>query len=146
MANLLKKLLGIAPTKEKDGEGYIPSPLGLKLGVDKVSGYTPAEKYPVVYKGEKKILVLCTQERYFQMTNGLKFSTGNNVQETAVPLMHLEDAGFGFDVVTSNGGPAILEEWSVPQKDKNVLDFMKKHNLKFENPLSLKDLIANNKL
>ena len=142
MALFIKRMLGMAPTKEKDGEGYIPSPLGLMLGVDKVSGYRPAEVQNK-YNGDKKILVVCTQERYFKMTNGVLFSTGNNVQETAVPLMHLTDAGFDFDVATSSGSPAILEDWSVPRKDKNVLSFMKKHEARFARPLSLADMISN---
>jgi len=121
--SFIKQLFGIAPTAETDGEGYIPSPLGRLLGVDSKSGYKPAD-FSGTYSGDKRVLVLCTQERYLQMTNGKKFSTGHNVQETAVPLMHLRDAGFGFDVVTPTGAPAILEDWSVPKKDAAVLSFM----------------------
>ncbi|WP_161565082.1 hypothetical protein [Okeania hirsuta] len=62
--------------------------------------------------------MLCTEERYFEMTNGKLFSTGNNVQETMVPLMHLVNAGFDFDVVTPTAKPAILEDWSVLTKMK----------------------------
>ncbi|NET38554.1 MAG: protein deglycase HchA, partial [Cyanothece sp. SIO1E1] len=90
---MIKKILGIAPTKEKNGNGYIPSPLGRMLGVDKVSGYKASEFHGKKYTGEKKILILCTEERYFKMTNGTLFSTGNNVQETMVPLMHFVNAG-----------------------------------------------------
>lgn len=143
---MIKKLLGIAPTKEKNGSGYIPSPLGRMLGVDKVSGYKATDFGGKKYTGKKKVLVLCTEERYFTMTNGKKFSTGNNVQETMVPLMHLVNAGFDFEVVTPTGKPAILEEWSVPHKDNAVLKFRSKHQAKFDNPLSLKNLVENNKL
>lgn len=138
-----KKILGLAPTKEKNGQGYMPSPLGLLLGVDKKSGYKSENYSERMYKGNKKILVLCTEERYFEMENGALFSTGNNVQETAVPLMHLTSAGFDFDVVTPTGSSAILEEWSVPSKDHAVLDFMKKKKSKFDQPLSLKDMVSN---
>lgn len=141
MASLIKSILGIAPTKEKNGQGFIPSKLGLKLGVDKVSGYQIHHFEKANNQKDKKLLVLCTEDRYFKMTNGVQFSTGNNVQETAVPLMHITNAGIDFDVVTPTGQPAILEDWSVPKEDTNVLNFMKEHQNKFNRPLSLKKII-----
>lgn len=144
--NVIKKIFGIAPTKEAKGKGYIPSPLGRRFGVDKVSGYKHSDFGGKKYTGEKKVLVLCTEERYFRMTNGKHFSTGNNVQETMVPLMHLVNAGFDFDVVTPTGKPSILEEWSVPQKDEAVLKFRRETQSKFDKPLSLKRIIENNEL
>ncbi len=143
---MIKKLLGLAPTKEKNGTGYIPSPMGRMLGVDKVSGFKATNFGGKKYSGEKKILVLCTEERYFEMTNGKHFSTGNNVQETMVPLMHLVNGGFDFEVVTPTGKGAILEEWSVPNKDEAVIKFRRENQLKFDHPLSLKKLIENNEL
>lgn len=143
---MIKKIFGLAPTKEKNGSGYIPSPLGRMLGVDKVSGYKATDFGGKKYSGEKKVLVLCTEERYFKMTNGKLFSTGNNVQETMVPLMHLVNGGFDFDVVTPNGKSAILEEWSVPIKDEAVLKFREENQAKFSKPLSLKRLIENQAL
>ncbi|MFY0605576.1 MAG: DJ-1/PfpI family protein [Cyclobacteriaceae bacterium] len=143
---MIKKILGIAPTKEKNGSGYIPSPMGRKLGVDKVSGYKVTNFDNQKYTGSKKVLVLCTEERYFKMTNGKHFSTGNNVQETMVPLMHLVNAGFDFEVATPTGKSAILEEWSVPLKDQAVLKFRKENQTKFNKPLSLKELIQKNEL
>lgn len=143
---MIKKIFGIAPTKEKNGIGYIPSPLGRKFGVDKVSGYKATNFGGKKYSGEKKVLVLCTEERYFKMTNGKLFSTGNNVQETMVPLMHLVNAGFDFEVVTPTGKPAVLEEWSVPAKDEVVIKFRREYQSTFDNPLSLKKLIATNQL
>ena len=143
---MIKRLFGIAPTKEENGKGYIPSPLGRKFGVDKVSGYKKTDFGGKKYTGDKKVIVLCTEERYFEMTNGRHFSTGNNVQETMVPLMHLVNAGFNFDVVTPTGKPAVLEEWSVPQKDDAVLKFRSENQAKFDNPVSLKNLLENNRL
>lgn len=143
---MIKRIFGIAPTKEKNGKGYIPSPMGIMLGVDKVSGYKATDFGGKRYSGAKKILVLCTEERYFEMTNGKLFSTGNNVQETMVPLMHLVNAGFAFEVVTPTGKSAILEEWSIPKKDEAVLSFMKKNKTKFDKPRSLKQLVENNEL
>lgn len=143
---MIKKILGMAPTKEANGKGYIPSPLGRMFGVDKVSGYKKSDFGGKKYKGDKKVLVLCTEERYFKMTNDKLFSTGNNVQETAVPMMHLVNAGFDFDVVTPTGKPSVLEEWSEPKKDKAVLSFMAKYKTKFDKPLSLESLVKNNQL
>ena len=142
---MIKKIFGIAPTKEKNGPGYIPSPMGRMLGVDKVSGYQATDFGGKRYSGNKKILVLCTEERYFKMTNGKLFSIGNNVQETMVPLMHLVNAGFQFEVITPTGKPAILEELSVPQKDEAVLKFKRENQSKFDTPISLKALIETNK-
>lgn len=141
MSNFFTRMIGIAPTPEPNGKGVIPSPLGLYLGVDKKSGYKPAE-FARSYTGDKKILVLCAEERYLKMTNGVLFSTGNNVQETAVPLMHLLGAGFDFDVVTSTGAPAVLEKWSEPREDEAVLGFMQTHKAKFERPLSLATMVS----
>lgn len=143
---MIKKILGMAPTKEANGKGYIPSPLGRMFGVDKVSGYKKSDFGGKKYNGDKRVLVLCTEERYFKMTNDKLFSTGNNVQETAVPMMHLVNAGFDFDVVTPTGKSSILEDWSVPKKDEAVISFMAKHKAKFEKPLSLDNLIKNNQL
>ncbi|MFZ5475415.1 MAG: DJ-1/PfpI family protein [Myxococcota bacterium] len=140
--HFILQILGIAPTAEKTGRGYIPSPLGLFLGVDKRSGYQPTDFGGRKYVGDKKVLVLCTEERYQEMTSGVLFSTGMNVQETTVPLMHLTAAGFDFDVVTPTGAPAVLEQWSVPRKDEAVLAFLAAHQAKFDRPLSLADLIA----
>jgi molecular chaperone Hsp31 and glyoxalase 3 len=134
-------MIGIAPTPEPNGKGVIPSRLGLYLGVDKTSGYKPAD-FGRSYGGDRKVLVLCTEERYLEMTNGELFSTGQNVQETAVPLMHLTKAGFDFDVVTPTGAPAVLEKWSEPSEDAAVLGFMKDHAARFDKPLSLAAMVA----
>lgn len=146
MSSFLKRMIGIAPTPEVDGKGVIPSRIGLFLGVDSMSGYQPADFGARTYSGDKKVLVLCTEERYLEMTNGVLFSTGHNVQETAVPLMHLTSAGFDFDVVTPTGAPAVLERWSEPRKDAAVLGFMQTHKAKFDAPLSLATLVADGAL
>ena len=142
MANIFKRMLGIAPTPAPEGTGVIPSPLGRFLGVDKKSGYKTSDFAGRIYKGSKKVLVLCTEERYLETTNGELFSTGQNVQETAVPLMHLTAAGFDFDVVTPTGAPAVLEKWSEPRDDAAVLAFMSEHKAQFDTPLSLQKMVA----
>jgi molecular chaperone Hsp31 and glyoxalase 3 len=140
--NPIKRLFGMAPTPDETGRGYIPSPLGRLLGVANRSGYEPVDFAGRAYGGDKKVLVLCTEERYFEMTNGALFSTGQNALETAVPLMHLTAAGFGFDVVTPTGAPAVIEEWSAPSKDEAVLGFLADHRVAFDRPLSLRELVA----
>jgi molecular chaperone Hsp31 and glyoxalase 3 len=145
-ALLATLLFSCKSTKEATGDGYIPSPIGRLLGVAKKTDYKPSDFGGRKYTGEKKVLVLCTEERYLEMKNGKQFSTGNNVQETMVPLMHLVNAGFEFEVVTPTGKPAILEEWSIPRKDKNVIKFKELNKSKFDNPLSLASLVKNNKL
>jgi molecular chaperone Hsp31 and glyoxalase 3 len=139
--SVFKRLVGMAPTAEKDGTGFIPSPLGRALGVDKKSGYQPDDFGGRAYTGEAKILVLCTEKRYLEMTNGVLFSTGHNVQETAVPLMHLTAAGFDFDIVTPTGAPAVLEHWSVPREDTAVLSSIEHNQTKFDHPVSLISLV-----
>ena len=141
MVSLLRRLTGTAPTREIDGPGVIPSRLGLKLGVDKTTGYAPVD-FGRRYDGQARVLVLCTEERYFEMTNGALFSTGHNVAETAVPLLHLVAAGFDFDVVTPTGAPAVLEDWSAPVDDAAVMDFIAAHRERFDAPLSLDALVA----
>jgi len=141
MASFIKRMFGIAPTPEPDGKGVIPSRLGLYLGVDKKSGYAEADFAGRAYAGDGRVLVLCTEERYLETTNGALFSTGQNVQETAVPLMHLAAAGFDFDVVTPTGAPAILEAWSEPRDDVAVLGFMKEHAARFARPRSLAEMV-----
>ena len=144
--NPIKRMLGMAPTPDDTGRGYIPSPLGRLLGVAKKSDYEQADFAGRTYDGDKKILVLCTEERYFEMTNGTLFSTGQNALETAVPLMHLTASGFDFDVVTPTGAPAVIEEWSAPIKDQAVLGFLADHRGAFDRPLSLRDLVAQDAL
>lgn len=143
MSNFFTRLIGIAPTPDPlGGEGVIPSSLGLRLGVTKKSDYEETDFGGRAYAGPGKVLVLCTEERYLETTNGALFSTGHNVQETAVPLMHLTRAGFDFDVVTPTGAPAVLEKWSEPSEDTAVLGFMAQHKARFERPRSLAAMVA----
>lgn len=141
MTSLIRRITGTAPTPEPDGPGVIPSRLGLRLGVDKTTNYTPFA-FDRSYDGTSKVLVVCTEERYFETTNGALFSTGHNVTETAVPLLHLAAAGFDFDVVTPTGAPAVLEDWSAPVDDMAVVGFMETHRDRFASPLSLESLVA----
>ena len=137
---MIKKLLGIAPKLESDGS-YSPSKLALKIGV---AAKTDFENISYdKYKGEKnKILVICTEEKNLKMKNGKLFSTGNHPVETLLPMLHLRNAGFEFEIATPTGKPAIFEMWAFPQEDEHVKDIYNEHKSNFEKPISLSDFIS----
>ncbi len=138
---MLKKLFGIAPTLESDGS-YSPSKLALKLGtVDKTDfEHISYDKY----EGKKsKILVIFTDQKNMKMQNGKLFSTGNHPVEALVPMLHLKNAGFEFEIATISGKPAVFEMWAFPEKDENVKAIYEEYKSNFEKPLKLQDFIDN---
>ena len=138
---MIKKILGIAPKLRDDGS-YSPSKVALKLAVSAKTDYTKVsyEKY----QGKKsKILVICTEQKDMQMKNGKKFSTGNHPVEAILPMLHLRDAGFEFNIVTPNGKPVVFEMWAMPNKDQNVINLYNEYEKEFENPGSLRDFVEN---
>jgi molecular chaperone Hsp31 and glyoxalase 3 len=136
---MLKKLLGIAPHLESDGS-YSPSKLALKLAtVDKTDfesiSYTK-------YEGNKsKILVIFTEQKNMAMQNGKLFSTGNHPVETLVPMLHLKNAGFDFEIATPTGKPVVLEMWAFPEKDEQVKSLYNEYKSSFEQPKNLQDFV-----
>lgn len=136
---MLKNLLGIAPKLESDGS-YSPSKLALKLATVDKSDY---EKIPYTkYEGPKsKILVICTEQKNMTMQNGKLFSTGNHPIETLLPMLHLKNAGFDFEIATPTGKPAVLEMWAFPEKDEPVKAFYREYKSSFEAPTTLDDFI-----
>jgi molecular chaperone Hsp31 and glyoxalase 3 len=138
---MLKKLLGLAPKLESDGS-YSPSKLALKLAtVDK----TDFKKITYTkYQGKKsKILVIFTEQKNMKMQNGKLFSTGNHPVEALVPMLHLKNAGFDFEIVTPTGKPVIFEMWAFPNKDKEVKEIYEQFKTNFEQPKSLQDFVNN---
>lgn len=138
---MLKKLFGIAPTLESDGS-YSPSKLALKLGtVDKTDfEHISYDKY----EGNKsKILVIFTDQKNMKMQNGKLFSTGNHPVEALVPMLHLKNAGFEFEIATISGKPAVFEMWAFPEKDEHVKAIYEEYKSNFEKPLKLQDFIDN---
>ena len=136
---MLKKLLGIAPHLESDGS-YSPSKLALKLAtVDK----TDFERVSYTkYQGNKsKILVIFTEQKNMEMQNGKLFSTGNHPVETLVPMLHLKNAGFDFEIATPTGKPAVLEMWAFPEKDEQVKSLYNEYKSSFEQPKNLQDFV-----
>ena len=138
---MIKKILGIAPKLRDDGS-YSPSKVALKLAVSAKTDYTKVsyEKY----QGKKsKILVICTEQKDMQMKNGKKFSTGNHPVEAILPMLHLRDAGFEFNIVTPTGKPVVFEMWAMPNKDQNVINLYNEYEKEFKNPGSLRDFVEN---
>ena len=138
---MLKKLLGIAPILENDGS-YRPSKVALKLAVPKKTDYTKVA-YQQYHGPKSKILVVLTEQKNMTMKNGKQFSTGNHPVEVIVPMLHLRNAGFVFDIVTPTGKPAVFEKWAMPLQDQEVMDFYNEYQSQFENPGSLISFVKN---
>lgn len=136
---MLKKLLGIAPTLETDGS-YSPSKLALKLGTVSKTDYKNIsyEKY----QGKKsKILVIFTEQKNMKMQNGKLFSTGNHPVEALLPMLHLKNAGFDFEIATPTGKPVVFEMWAFPDKDDHVKAIFDKYQPSFKKPKKLQDFV-----
>ena len=129
------------PTATEDG-AYSPSPLAIKLATSSVTDYDNTT-FPNPYTGNKKILMVCTEERNMTMANGKKFSTGNHPVEMMLPMIHLKNAGFDVDIVTPTGKSVKIEMWAMPEEDKNVMAIYDEYKKQFENPGSLSDFVQN---
>ncbi|ENW96342.1 glyoxalase III HchA [Acinetobacter sp. NIPH 298] len=123
-----------------EDNAFFPSPYSL-------SQYTAAKTdydgttYPNPYQGDKKILMIATDERYILMQNEKFFSTGNHPVEMLLPMFHLDSAGFAFDVATLSGNPVKLEMWAMPKEEQVVLDTYKKYEKQLKAPLKLADIL-----
>ncbi len=76
-----------------------------------------------------------------KMQNGKLFSTGNHPIETLVPMLHLKNAGFNFEIATPTGKPVVLEKWAFPEKDENVKTIYNEYKSRFEQPIKLQDFV-----
>ena len=117
---MLKSLFGIAPKQEEDGS-YSPSKLALKLATTDYTDYAPVA-YKAYTGNCSRILVVFTEQKNMVMKNGKAFSTGNHPVEALLPLLHLRQAGFKFEIATPSGKPVVLEMWAMPTKDDAVLN------------------------
>ncbi|NNF58526.1 MAG: protein deglycase HchA [Rhodothermaceae bacterium] len=136
---MLKSLLGIAPQQEPDGS-FRPSKLALKLATSDATDYEPAS-YDA-YEGERsKILVVFTEQKNMTMKNGRDFSTGNHPVEALVPMLHLRNAGFEFEITTPSGKPVVFEMWAMPAEDAAVMGLYEDLKSRFENPRPLPDVV-----
>ena len=125
-----------------DGIGYEPSFYSRTQATAAKSGYDFTDFEPFNKDKKKKILVVCTEEKYMLMGNGKKFATGNHPVETFVPILHYENAGFEVDFFTPTGGSVKLELWALPLQDAAVSNIIEKYNGQLEKPKSLKDFVA----
>jgi len=136
---MLKKLLGIAPKLEADGS-YSPSRLALKLATSTTTDFENISYNK--YQGPRsKILAIFTEEKNMTMRNGKKFSTGNHPVESLLPMLHLRNAGFDFEIATLTGKPVIFEMWAFPNKDEHVQSIYQEYQARFEKPKKLQDFI-----
>ena len=139
---MIKKLLGIAPSKVDD-DIYEPSPLSIKLATSDKTNYSHTN-YQENYNGNQyKVLMLCTEEKHLEMANGKKFLTGNHPVEMFVPLLHFDKAGFKTDVFTLTGLSAKIEMWAMPEKDQAVSKIYSKYKPELDDPKSLKYFVEN---
>ena len=136
---MLKSLLGIAPQQEEDGS-FKPSKVALMLSTSKVSNF---EKTSYArYEGDRsKVLVIFTEQKNMKMQNGREFSTGNHPVEALLPLLHLKNAGFEFEIATSTGKPVVFEMWAMPEEDQEVMRIYKELRSNFEHPISLQEVV-----
>ena len=134
-----KPELSISPILEKDGS-YSPSEQALAVAT---SDYTDYENIAYdKYKGDKtKILVIFTEHKNMIMQNGKMFSTGNHPVEALLPMLHLRNAGFEFEIATPTGRPVAFEMWAFPNKDENVKEIYNEYKAQFAKPRSLQEFV-----
>ena len=129
------------PKLEEDGS-YSPSSLALSLGTVSKTDFEDI-KY-TKYEGDKsKVLVIFTEQKNLEMKNGKLFSTGNHPVEALVPMLHLKNAGFDFEIATPSGKPVVFEMWAFPEEDVNVTAIYNEYKSRFEKPKKLTEFIAN---
>jgi len=129
------------PKLEEDGS-YSPSSLALSLGTVSKTDFEDI-KY-TKYEGDKsKVLVIFTEEKNLEMKNGKLFSTGNHPIEALVPMLHLKNAGFDFEIATPSGKPVVFEMWAFPEEDDDVTAIYNEYKSRFEKPKKLTEFIVN---
>ncbi len=122
-------------------DAFFPSPFSLKQFTSPTSGLDGAD-YPRRYRGARRVLVICTDERYLKTANGALFSTGNHPVETLVPMYHLHQAGFEFDIATVSGNAVKFEFWAMPKEDEAITGFHAACLEQFQKPLKLSEIVA----
>ena len=128
------------PKLEEDGS-YSPSSLALSLGTVSKTDFEDI-KY-TKYEGDKsKVLVIFTEQKNLEMKNGKLFSTGNHPVEALVPMLHLKNAGFDFEIATPSGKPVVFEMWAFPEEDANVTAIYNEYKSRFEKPKKLTEFIV----
>ena len=114
--------------------------MALKLATSSTTDFEN-KVYGNPHTGNKKVFMVCTEERNMTMANGEKFSTGNHPVEMLLPILHLKNAGFDVDIVTPTGKPVKIEMWAMPGEDENIKKVYSEYETKFENPGKLTDIV-----
>ena len=128
------------PKLEADGS-YSPSSLALALATVDVSDFENISY--TKYQGTKtKILVVFTEQKNLKMQNDKLFSTGNHPIEALLPMLHLKNAGFDFEIATPTGKHVVFEMWAFPEKDEYVQAIYNELKSSFEQPKSLAGFIT----
>jgi len=127
------------PQQEADGS-YMPSKLALKLATVDISDFENVS-YQKYEGNKKKILAIFTEEKNMTMKNGKMFSTGNHPIEALLPMLHLKNAGFEFEIATPTGKPVVFEMWAFPNEDEHVKAIYNEYKSSFERPKKLADFI-----
>jgi len=127
------------PKLEADGS-YSPSKLALTLATVDVSDFEKIT-YQKYQGGKSKILVIFTEHKNMKMQNGKLFSTGNHPIESLVPMLHLKNAGFDFEIATQTGKPVVFEMWAFPEKDEHMKAIYEEYKSSFEKPINLQSFI-----
>ena len=136
-----KETLGLQ-AQETEAGVYIPSKSSLKLAAPSKTNYDNTE-YDTPYKGNKKILMVCSEQQYMTMENGKKFDTDNHPVEMMVPLLHFKKAGFDTDIFTPTGASVKVEQWAMPEDDDDVKQIYAEYQSKLESPKSIADFVKN---
>ena len=85
--------------------------------------------------------MIFTEQKNMEMQNGKLFSTGNHPVETLVPMLHLKNAGFDFEIATPTGKPVVFEMWAFPEKDEQVKSIYNEYKSSFEQPTNLQAFV-----
>jgi len=137
MVNELSK----APVADPaEANAFFPSEYARSQFTSAVSDLSGAD-YAEPYSGNRKILVVCADERYLPLANDTLFSTGNHPVETLLPMYHLHQAGFDIDIATLSGQMVKFEHWAMPDQDEAIIQFYQRYQPKFQAPLKLSELL-----
>ena len=124
-----------------EDNAFFPSPYSLSQFTAPMSDLSDAD-YASPYTGNRwKILMIGADERYMLMDNGTMFSTGNHPVETLVPMYHLVQAGFKFDVATLSGNPVKFEFWAMPTEDTALKGLFADYRGAFKQPKKLSNIV-----
>lgn len=134
--------LSKTPVRDRaEHNAYFPSDYSLSVYTSPVTPFD-GYKFKKAYQGgDKKILMVASDERYVQMQNGKLFSTGNHPVETLLPMMHMAAAGFDIEVATLSGNSVKFEMWAMPEEDDAVMEFYQDYLPKLEHPAKLSNIL-----